>query len=136
MVSVTCGLTRVCRPMTCAILAVLLQLTTGCSPDSVAPTPPPASATLAVVPSGVSMIRSRLAPEKCLSVRDGSTEKGTQTVLRPCTGGPEQQFDFGSDGMIRYQSTLCLDAVTGSGREGDAVIVWTCHGGSNQKWFE
>jgi hypothetical protein len=75
-----------------------------------------------------------LSSDKCLTVPAGSIVKGTQLVLQPCTGAPEQQFALQSTGEILFQSGFCLDAASGQGKDGDAVIIWPCHGDTNQKW--
>jgi hypothetical protein len=123
----------------CATVFFLLQFASACSPDApqpIAPIAGPGNIPVGVtadVGTDVSLIRSVLAPDKCLTVRGGSTANGTPTELRSCTGGPEQQFSFDPNGELRFQS-VCLDAASGLGNPGDAVIVWPCHGGANQKW--
>ena len=29
---------------------------------------------------------------------------------------------------------MCLDASSGEGNDGDAIILWSCHGEANQRW--
>jgi hypothetical protein len=38
-----------------------------------------------------------------------------------------------SDGTFR-NGGKCLDALGGSSADGTQLIIWTCHGGGNQKW--
>ena len=131
------------RAMACASVLLVLQLASGCSPDSSFPSAPPSVgpgelvAAPAILASGASVIHTRLAPEKCLTIPGGSTTKGTQAVIQPCTGADAQKFDFKSTGEIRYASgQFCLDAYTGKGQPGDKVVIWPCNGGANQKWSE
>jgi hypothetical protein len=126
------------RPMACATVLVLIQLASGCSSDSpepVAPTGLTATAGEAVQSSaaGAVVLRSRLAPEKCLTISGTDPDKGTPAELRPCAGGVDQQFTFTGD-EIRFGAEYCVDAESGFGRMGDAVIIGPCHKGSNQKW--
>src|SRR3954470_3057305 len=97
-----------CRAMACASVFLVLQLASGCSPDSSFPSAPPsispgaAGGAPAVLAAGASTIHTRLASEKCLTIPGGSTTKGTQAVIEPCTGVGAQKFDFQSTGEIRY----------------------------------
>ena len=132
-----------CRAMACASVLLVLQFASGCSPDSSFPSAPPsvgpgeAVAAPAILASGASFIHTRLAPQKCLTIPGGSTTKGTQAVIQPCTGADAQKFDFRSTGEIRYAGgQFCLDAYTAKGRPGDKVVIWPCNGGANQKWSE
>ena len=71
---------------------------------------------------------------KCLNVPPDAAP-GTRVQLQDCDGSTHQQWVQNSDGTIRGgQSGLCLD-VNGAGTaNGTAVIVWSCHGGANQRW--
>ncbi|MDF2775160.1 MAG: alpha-L-arabinofuranosidase, partial [Geminicoccaceae bacterium] len=127
-------------PMSCATAFLLIQLASGCAPDSpgtpaiAGPAAVPASAAAATGVGEAVVIRSLLAPEKCLTIQGGSTKQGTPTELRPCAGGSDQQFTFLATGEIRTQTDLCLDASSGRGNLGDAVIIWPCIGEPNQRW--
>ena len=131
-------LTSVRRPMACATVFVLVQLVSGCSSDSPQPIAPIGGTAAAAVASGdgTVLIRSRLAPGKCLTVQGGrgNLEGSTPTELRSCAGGADQQFAPTADGEFRFHTDFCVDAATGLGRPGDAVNIFPCHGGRNQKW--
>ena len=30
--------------------------------------------------------------------------------------------------------TMCIDAASGQGNDGDKILLWECHGGPNQQW--
>ena len=125
------------RVMGYAVAASWLSLAMGCADGALAPTEPlpaPSSPALALWDGTTRTdIESQLAPTKCLTVR-GSVVEGSVTELQPCDGREGQQFVFGSDGMVRIGSNLCLDAFNARGLDGDEVGIWTCHGGSNQRW--
>lgn len=71
----------------------------------------------------------------CLDLTGGiGAPNGTQFIIWPCHGGANQQFAFPGDGTIRLPDGRCVDAASGRGNPGDAVIAWPCHGGANQKW--
>ena len=38
-----------------------------------------------------------------------------------------------ADGTVR-NGTKCLDANGASSADGTQLIIWTCHGGANQRW--
>ncbi|GIG41780.1 glycoside hydrolase family 16 protein [Cellulomonas phragmiteti] len=74
---------------------------------------------------------------KCLDVAGGATRAGTQVQLWACNGTKAQQWRFdASTGALRNpQSGKCLDAKGGLPlSDGQRVIIWTCHGGANQRW--
>ncbi|MFI6025394.1 ThuA domain-containing protein [Amycolatopsis magusensis] len=68
---------------------------------------------------------------KCLSVA-GSTD-GSPVQLSACNGGGAQNWAAQSDGTLR-SGGKCLDANGGSTADGTQLIIWTCHGGTNQRW--
>ncbi len=51
----------------------------------------------------------------------------------PCSGQWNQTFTYHSDGTIRLRGK-CVDAAGGQGRDGDQLVLWTCHNGANQRW--
>ncbi|MBV7699836.1 ricin-type beta-trefoil lectin domain protein [Streptomyces sp. TRM70350] len=69
---------------------------------------------------------------KCM---EAGTSAGSRAVITSCTGGNGQKWTFNANGTITHaQSGLCLYVNGGSTANQAAVIVWTCHGGSNQVW--
>jgi type 1 glutamine amidotransferase len=70
---------------------------------------------------------------KCLTV--AGTANGSPVQLSTCTGAGGQNWTAGTGGsLINPQSGRCLDANGGSSADGTQLIVWTCHGGTNQRW--
>lgn len=54
---------------------------------------------------------------------------------RSCNGRQNQQWTVYADGTITgNQSGLCLDATGAGTATGTPLELWTCNGGSNQKW--
>jgi hypothetical protein len=89
----------------------------------------------AAVVDGVNSIVVKSDPTKCVSVRGGHASKGAATELAICDGSAMQQFAMQSNGEIRLaNTTLCLDAFGGAGKDGDVVGLWSCKGYNNQKW--
>ena len=78
-------------------------------------------------------VKNGLAAETCLETTGGARTAGNQLQLSACNGAESQEFSFWDNGEIHFGS-LCLDADTGRGRNGDAVILWYCRGVLNQKW--
>jgi len=124
--------------MLSSAVILVLGFASGCATDSPSgPVPAADQASLAEVASGTPTmaIRSRLDASKCLTVQNGNIADGTRTELQPCDGRSSQQFTVvPSDGTIRIGSNFCLDASDDRAVNGDPIIVWTCHGGRNQKW--
>jgi hypothetical protein len=70
---------------------------------------------------------------KCLTV--AGTANGSLVQLSTCTGAGGQNWTAGANGsLVNPQSGRCLDANGGSSADGTQLIVWTCHGGTNQRW--
>jgi type 1 glutamine amidotransferase len=73
------------------------------------------------------------ALDKCLTV--AGTANGGLVQLSTCTGAAAQSWTPGAGGaLVNQQSGRCLDANGGSSADGTQLIVWTCHGGTNQRW--
>ena len=70
------------------------------------------------------------ASNKC--VRPTGSASGAALQLVECTGQPEQRFEL-IDGALKSQGK-CVDAQGGQGRNGDAIVLWDCTGGANQRW--
>ena len=49
--------------------------------------------------------------------------------------GSWMNHTFNSNGTVSCAQTgLCLEVNGGATANGSAVIVWNCHGGTNQRW--
>ncbi|WP_267105557.1 RICIN domain-containing protein [Xanthomonas sacchari] len=70
---------------------------------------------------------------KCLDVENGSTADGTVVQLWDCTGVPQQRWEMGERGTLRYGGK-CLESANGSAQDGNPVRLWTCNGGAHQSW--
>ncbi|MCO8276200.1 ThuA domain-containing protein [Actinoplanes sp. TRM 88003] len=67
---------------------------------------------------------------KCMS-----TASGGQVQLSACTGAATQNWTAGANGsLVNAASGRCLDANGGSTADGTQLIIWSCHGGTNQRW--
>lgn len=74
----------------------------------------------------------------CLDVPESSNEV-VGIVQWPCTGNPNQLFDFKpqSDNSYLIQarhSGMCLDVEAGSTENGARLIQYPCHGSVNQRF--
>lgn len=83
------------------------------------------SATAATIENG-------LTANTCLEAPSGATS-GKQLQLNICNGTEKQQFVVQYDGQIRF-GALCVDAQSGMGGNGDAIVLSSCHSFDNQLW--
>ncbi|KAI9334472.1 ricin B lectin domain-containing protein [Zopfochytrium polystomum] len=76
--------------------------------------------------------------DACVDVFGGATGNGAQVGLWACTGKPNQQFFFNSDGSVSpaHARGQCLElAKSGVSHKPKTVVsTWSCSGKSNQKW--
>ncbi len=71
---------------------------------------------------------------KCLDVDAAGTANGTTVDLYACNGTVAQTWIPQSNGsLVNPNSGKCLDD-TGFGGSGTQVQIWSCTGGTNQKW--
>jgi hypothetical protein len=83
--------------------------------------------------------RSGNAPYDCIAVDGGNTANGTPVLAAPCTGGPEDRWNY-IDGQFQglgtfNGATMCLD-VKGQGiTAGTVVDLWPCGTQQNQQWL-
>jgi len=73
----------------------------------------------------------------CVGVTGSSRNAGTQVQTQSCAIAPgeaHQNLEITAAREIRLYGSMCLDAADGAGNNGDAIILWPCHGGPNQKW--
>jgi hypothetical protein len=83
------------------------------------------------------MIASAKAPNQCLDVTGYSRTPGAAVQSYTCHGGENQRFRYhpGTQALSVYgDASLCLDAASGAGRNGDRLIIWPCNGDANQRW--
>jgi len=75
---------------------------------------------------------------RCMEVAGGSQAAGTAVAIRDCAAGAaNQQWALpaaGTAGTIKAYGLMCLDAASGRGNDGDAIIIWECNGQVNQRW--
>ena len=125
-----------------ALAIVTLVSAVGCSevtqPTTENPLLTPSTA-LASLTSGTgvaSPITSRQPGSPCVTVVNESNVAGTAVQIWNCYGSPAQTFSWTADGSIRaYPSTtpMCL-GTTGTGEDGDRILIQTCNGSGQQKW--
>ena len=121
------------------VLALATGILAACSDAPLPLAPKASSAPSADIESQAvparSHIISRLGPDRCATVADGSHSAGAGLVLFDCGGSASQQFTWRSDGaMTLYDGAMCVDAAGGRGQAGDAIIIWPCKGSDNQRW--
>jgi hypothetical protein len=125
-----------------ALAIVTLVSTVGCS-DVTQPTteaqitaPTTLLASLTGGTGTSSTITSRVSGSPCVTVVNESNAAGTAVQIWNCYGSPAQAFSWMADGSIRaFASTtpMCL-GTTGTGTDGDRIVIQACNGSSQQKW--
>ena len=72
----------------------------------------------------------------CLDVI-GYGGPGTRVVTYPCSNGENQKWFYDDIQRLHpvHREDLCLDINSGSDSDGAFLLVWWCHGGSNQQWY-
>jgi hypothetical protein len=128
------GFMRALSTVLASACASLAAIVAGCS-DPTHPTESatPSASLASASAAGSLTIESKLAPGKCIDVRDAG--KGDDVVIAACDGGSSQRFLLTDDGELRTaDGPMCVDASLGDGNDRPRAIVWPCHGGANQKW--
>jgi type 1 glutamine amidotransferase len=70
---------------------------------------------------------------KCMTAT--GTGDGALVQLSTCNGGAGQNWAAQTGGaLVNSGSGKCLDANGGSTANGTQLIIWSCHGGTNQRW--
>ena len=64
----------------------------------------------------------------------GTGEDGDRIQIQACHGSVQQQWTATSAGEIRGLNGKCLDVFNEKPTNGTKLVLWNCHGGSNQKW--
>ncbi|MFC7913412.1 ricin-type beta-trefoil lectin domain protein [Streptomyces sp. NPDC057386] len=91
-----------------------------------APKPRPTPSTAPVPPGAVSAQVVNAATGRCLDVRDGWFDRGTDVVTAPCTSSPTQRWRYDAGLRALRNSAdpdFCLDS---RGEVGRGVGIWTC----------
>lgn len=74
----------------------------------------------------------RVYGTKCM---EASGSAGSRVVINSCSGNNDQKWTANANGTLtNVHSGLCLDVNGGGTANNTAVIVWNCHGSSNQIW--
>ncbi|OLF15034.1 glycosyl hydrolase [Actinophytocola xanthii] len=68
---------------------------------------------------------------KCMTAAGAGD--GALVHLSTCNGAAGQSWTTGTAGTL-VNAGKCLDANGGSTANGTQLIIWTCHGGTNQRW--
>jgi Ricin-type beta-trefoil lectin domain len=83
------------------------------------------------------MIASGQGPGQCLDITGMSRSAEAPLQMYACTGTDNQRFSYHPETQelrAYNDSSMCLDASSGLGRDGDRLIIWPCNGDANQKW--
>jgi hypothetical protein len=59
---------------------------------------------------------------------------GTKLDIEPCASGVNQEFTMTAAGAILTYDTKCVDGYQQGTSPGTVVDMFTCNGGSNQRW--
>ncbi|GAA3012915.1 ricin-type beta-trefoil lectin domain protein [Kitasatospora albolonga] len=70
----------------------------------------------------------------CLDGNGPTDPDGTAVRTEPCDGSGPQQWTVGTDRTVRVGGK-CLDVYRGGPARGSKVVLWDCHGGTNQEWI-
>jgi hypothetical protein len=73
---------------------------------------------------------------KCVDVPGGNTADGTAVQIWDCLGNSNQQWQWWSDGTVRFSADTnkCLDLPGWETADGTPIQIYDCNGGSNQQW--
>ncbi|WP_327674638.1 ricin-type beta-trefoil lectin domain protein [Kitasatospora sp. NBC_00458] len=73
--------------------------------------------------------------ERCVAVQGDRTEPGTPAVIVDCQGTGGQIWKYRADGSLyNPASDSCLDLPGWNDANGTALTIWSCNGGTNQRW--
>jgi len=75
--------------------------------------------------------------DKCLAI-DGLDEEGAKLVFRTCKNIKSQQWQYdNTQNTITSMGGKCIDVAGGQEywQNLQTLILWTCHGTDNQKWY-
>jgi len=68
---------------------------------------------------------------KCLDIAGGEEHDGSNLILHDCHRGFNQHWELHNDRLRNPTTNKCVD-IDGPGKTN--VHLWSCHGGSSQKW--
>src|SRR4051812_41260742 len=90
-------------------------------------------------PGNPGVITSRQNTSQCIDVYGESTKAGTTLIsytCQPAGANLNELFTYypASQELKVYNATTCVDATGELGRDGDPILIWSCNGGTNQKW--
>lgn len=76
-----------------------------------------------------------LAGDLCLATQTGSGAQGERLITTNCnSGAANQKWSFTDKDEIRGINNRCIDIYAEAKASGAAIVVWNCHGKTNQKW--
>ncbi|MEU5127497.1 ricin-type beta-trefoil lectin domain protein [Streptomyces mobaraensis] len=70
---------------------------------------------------------------KCLDVKGGKPDNGTQIQLYSCNGSVGQSWILAKDGTFRVMGK-CLDDARNATADGNKIQLFDCNGGASQRW--
>jgi hypothetical protein len=70
---------------------------------------------------------------KCIDDKGNSSSNGAKVIIWGCNHGDSAQGWSFSGGELKHNGKCANDA--GNGGSGSHVILWSCNGASNEKWF-
>lgn len=71
---------------------------------------------------------------RCLATGSSRAPRGDRVTYASCTGAPNQKWTRTGSNEIRGINGFCVDIYRRLTTSRTPVIVWECHGGTNQKW--
>ncbi|BCJ54335.1 endo-1,3-beta-glucanase [Actinoplanes sp. NBRC 14428] len=72
---------------------------------------------------------------KCMDPAGGALGNNTPIQLVTCNGNPVQRFTLSAAGdLVNVSANRCVDIKDWNSANGAALVLYDCHGGSNQKW--
>lgn len=71
---------------------------------------------------------------KCLDVRGGQANNGTDVQIWDCVDVPQQQWTLTNGGYLQGLAGKCLDVRGGTDANGTSVQIWDCADVPQQKW--
>lgn len=73
-----------------------------------------------------------------LAVQQGRNNRGARLVLRKALHDPSQKWKYRRNRYHNWSpfsnSVICMDVAGAKNRDGQAVMMWSCHNGANQRF--
>lgn len=118
--------------------ALSLLTVVACADDpATSPALEPAGAALSLtgLNSTASLISTRINGGLCIAADNGTLQANTKIELGNCGDAGALKLALNGNGELRVGGTsLCLDIPGGRAVDGGSVMLYGCHGGSNQRW--